>query len=71
MDIQILQNMVNFPRQIIQIKYLRFNLKTQYLSNNGLVVKVWDLPKLDINSNTEFSKELPFSAIEVGLCAQR
>lgn len=47
-----------------------FNLKTQYLSNNGLVVKVWELPKLDINSNTELSKELPFSTIEVGLCAQ-
>jgi hypothetical protein len=47
-----------------------FNLKTQYLSNNELVVKVWELPKLDVNINTEFRKELPFSAIEVGLCAQ-
>jgi hypothetical protein len=47
-----------------------FNLKTQYLSNNGLVVKVWELPKLDDNINTKFRKELPFSAIEVGLCAQ-
>ena len=48
-----------------------FNLKTQYLSNNGLVVKAWELSELDLNSNTKFRKELPFSGIEVGLCAPR
>ena len=45
------------------------NLQTQYLSENGLVVKVWGLPE-SAKSNSDFRKEIPFNSLEVGLCAQ-
>jgi len=46
-----------------------FSLKEQFLANNGLVVKVWEVPRSTINNGIELSKEIEFSKIGVGLCA--
>ena len=46
-----------------------FNFNTQYVANNGLVVKVWELPTSIISENATSNKELPFNQIGVGFCA--
>jgi hypothetical protein len=46
-----------------------FNFNTQYVANNGLVVKVWELPTSIISENETSNKELPFNQIGVGFCA--
>jgi hypothetical protein len=47
-----------------------FNTNTQYMSNNGLVVNVWELPTSIVNDNSTFKYELNFNDIGVGVCAQ-
>lgn len=44
------------------------NLKEQFLSGNGLVVKVWQLPPLKEDYGDEISNEIEFSKIGVGFC---
>ena len=46
-----------------------FNLNTQYVANNGLVVKVWELPIPVTSDNSTLNKEIPFNKIGVGFCA--
>jgi hypothetical protein len=46
-----------------------FSLKEQFLADNGLVVKVWELPHSKLNNGNEPSKEIEFSKIGLGFCA--
>jgi hypothetical protein len=46
-----------------------FSLKEQFLADNGLVVKVWEVPHSKLNNGNEPSKEIEFIKIGLGFCA--
>lgn len=45
-----------------------YSLKEQFRADNGLIVKVWEVPQSTINSTDKFSKEIEFNNIGVGFC---